>query len=48
MSGKLLNIIQQKETILVLSLDVSNKTDFFSILKECASYICALKLLKLK
>ena len=44
MSDILLNIIQQKETILVLSLDVSNKTDFFRILKECAPYICALKL----
>ena len=44
MSDTLLNIIRQKETILVLSLDVTNKQQFFSILKECAPYICALKL----
>lgn len=44
MSNVLINIIRQKETILVLSLDVTNKTQFFTVLKECAPYICALKL----
>lgn len=38
------NIVKKKETNLVLSLDVTNKKDFFTILKQCAPYICALKL----
>ena len=38
------NLVKKKETNLVLSLDVTNKKDFFTILKQCAPYICALKL----
>lgn len=44
MSNTFLDIIKQKETNLVLSLDVSNKKHFFRILTDCAPYICALKL----
>ena len=37
-------IIKDKNTILVLSLDVTDQKSFFTILKKCAPYICALKL----
>ena len=43
-STELIDIINKKKTILVLSLDVNDKKEFFKILKQCAPYICALKL----
>lgn len=42
--SELLEIIKEKETVLVLSLDVVKKGRFFKVLKKCAPYICALKL----
>ena len=41
---ELIEIIKEKQTILFLSLDVTNKNDFFSIIKKCAPYICGIKL----
>ena len=41
---ELIEIIKEKQTILLLSLDVTNKNDFFSIIKKCAPYICGIKL----
>ena len=43
-SEELLQIIREKQTILILSLDVTNKKHFFRILKKCAPYICGVKL----
>lgn len=41
---ELRTIIIQKKTNLILSLDVTDKLHFFSVLYDCKEYICAVKL----